>query len=188
MTPPTTCPTERDSRAGRLRLALFGVVALLLSGCAEATRIDAAGDIHAFLVAVRDNDQAGFDAHVDRPLLKAQIRSRLMELAARRGGTAGDLAALGLTFARPLADSLSDALIQPDVFHAVAEYFGYSDQTPIPGSLTIAASLRSLDDAHVCVARRKDAPCVLVFADEGGVWRLVGFEGDAAMLRLPKRF
>ena len=36
----------------------------------------------------------------------------------------------------------------------------------------------------MCAARNRQGPCLLTFADEGGVWRLVGFNGDAAMLRL----
>ncbi len=159
--------------------------ALLVSGCAETTKFDAAGDIRALLIAIRDGDRKAFDAHVDRPMLKEQIRARLMAAAAKRAG-GGDLAVLGLALTRPLADQMSDALIQPDVFRAVAEYFGYSPQTPIPGPLTIAAGLRRLDDTHVCIAKQKDGPCVLVFRDEDGAWRLIGFEGDPSMLKVPK--
>lgn len=172
----------------RLRVGLLALLTLTLASCAETTKIDAAGDIHAFLVGIRDGDRPAFDAHVDRPLLKEQIRARLMAAAAARGDRGGELAVLGLVLARPLADSLSDALIQPDVFRAVADYFGYSAQSPIPGALTIAASLRRLDDTHVCIAKKKDAPCILVFRNEGGTWRLIGFDGDPSMLRPPKGF
>ncbi len=169
-----------------IRAVLPALMALVLAGCAETTKIDAAGDIHAFLISIRDGDQAAFDAHVDRPLLKEQIRARLMARAAKRGDQAGELAALGVVLGRPLIDSLADAFIQPDVFRAVAEYLGYSPQTPIPGQLVIASSLRRLDDADVCAAKKKDGPCVLVFRNEAGVWRLVAFEGDASLLRGPK--
>jgi hypothetical protein len=162
------------------------MVAALLSGCAETAKIGAAGDIRAFLIAIRDGDHAAFDAHVDRTLLKTQIRSRLLAALARRGDAGGDLAALGLVLARPLADSLSDSLIQPDVFRAVAEYYGYSPATPIPGDFAIASSLRVIDDSHVCVAKGPHGPCLLIFRDEDGVWRLIGFEGDPSMLRPPK--
>jgi len=115
-----------------------------------------------------------------------EARARLLAAAAKRGG-GGDLAALGLVLARPLADSLSDALIQPDVFRAVAEYFGYAPDTPIPGPLSIAAGLRRLDDDHVCIAKSKAGPCVLVFKNESGVWRLVAFEGDPSLLKTHNR-
>ena len=54
--------------------------------------------------------------------------------------------------------------------------------------LTIAEALRPVDDTHVCVARRKDSPCILTFRNEDGVWRLIGFEGDPKVLKTPKHF
>jgi hypothetical protein len=111
-----------------------------------------------------------------------------MAEAAKRKDTQGDIAALSVLLGKPLVDAMSDRLIEPDVFRAVAEYFGYSAQTPIPNRLTIAEALRPIDDTHVCVARRKDAPCILTFRNEDGVWRLIGFEGDPKMLKTPKHF
>ena len=168
------------------RFALLALAGLCLASCAETTKIDAAGDIHAFLIAIRDGDKQGFDAHVDRPALKEQIRARLMATLAKRADKGGDFAAFGVALGRPLVDSLSDALIQPDVFRAVAEYFGYSAATPIPNSLVIASGLRRIDDTTVCAAKKKDSPCILVFRNEAGTWRLVGFEGDTKMLKGPK--
>ena len=170
------------------RIGLIALMGLVAASCAETTKIDAAGDIHALLIAIRDGDKQGFNAHVDRPALKEQIRARLLAEAAKREDKGGDLAALSLVLARPLVDSISDAFIQPDVFRAVADYLGYSAQTPIPSQLAIASGLRRLDDTTVCAAKKKDSPCILVFRNEAGVWRLVGFEGDAKMLRGPKGF
>jgi len=167
-------------------LATLALAAALLSGCAETARIGAAADIRAFLISIRDGDRAAFDAHVDRPLLKEQIRARLLAAAARRGAEGGDLAALGLVLARPLADSLAESLIQPDVFRAVAEYYGYRPDAPIPGDLTIASSLRSIDEGHVCVTKGKSGPCVLDFRNEAGTWRLIGFEGDLPKAPAPR--
>ena len=171
----------------KLRSVLVAAAALLLSSCAETTKFDAAGDIHAFLISIRDGDRAAFNAHVDRAALKTQICSRLMAEAAKQQSRGGDLAALGVLLGRPLVDVLADQLIQPDVFRAVAEYLGYSAQTPIPGRLVIAGALRGLGADEVCAARGDGEPCVLVFRNEDGVWRLVGFEGDVSMLRPPKR-
>ena len=170
------------------RLLALGLVLASVSACAVATRIDAAGDVHAFLIGIRDGDKRAFDAHVDRGALKVQVRSRLLSEAAKRGGNDGDVAAISVLLGKPVIDAMADRLIEPDVFRAVAEYFGYSAQTPIPNQLVIAQSLRPLDDSHVCVARKKDAPCILVFRNEDGVWRLISFEGDPKMLRTPKHF
>jgi hypothetical protein len=169
-----------------LRAAMIAGLALLAASCAETTKIDAAGDIHAFLISIRDGDKAAFDAHVDREALKVQIRSRIMTEAAKRDSKDGDMVALAAVLGRPMIDSLSNALIQPDVFRAVAQYLGYSADKPIPGQFVIAQALKPIDSDHVCVVMKKDGPCVLDFRNEDGSWKLIGFEGDTKMLKSPK--
>ena len=60
-----------------LRWIIVIMAAAVLASCATAARFDAAGDVHALLVAVRDNDQAGFDAHIDRDALKDQLQQAI---------------------------------------------------------------------------------------------------------------
>ena len=148
---------------------------LAVSSCAETTKFDAAGDVHAFLTSIRDGDNAAFNAHVDREALKVQIRARVMAEAAKQtspGIGNGDMAGvLAVLLGGPLMDKLSDRLIQPDVFRAVADYLGYSADTPIPGRIVITQGLRSIDGDHVCAARNKTGPCILTFRDEDGVWK-----------------
>jgi len=155
--------------------------ALLAAACTGPVRLSAASDIHAFLVAVRDDDRPTFYAHVDRPALKAQLSAKLVDDAQRQGGdTAGAIAEI----AGPAVISLAvDALVKPKVFKAVAERLGYAPDRPIPDSVAIAQALRPVDDSHVCVAEAKTKPCILTFTDENGVWRLTAFEADPAMLR-----
>jgi len=70
------------------------------------------------------------------------------------------------------------------VFRAVADYYGYKPSTPIPGTFAIASTLRPLPDGRVCAVTRRKGRCLVTFAEEDGVWRLVSFDGDAAMLKL----
>jgi hypothetical protein len=167
----------------RARFGLILSLALLAPACAGTERLSAAGDIHAFLLSVRDGDQATFDAHVDRPALKAQLRAKLIADAERRSDALGALAAV---VGRPLVDFAVDDLVQPEVFRVAAAELGYSPDKPIPGVIGIAQALKSVDDDHVCVITKRDGPCVFDFTDEGGVWRLTAFEGDKSLLRLPK--
>jgi hypothetical protein len=169
----------------RLRFVAVALLALLVSACADAERFDAAGDVHTLLISIRDGDTTAFDAHVDRRALKTQLRARLMAEATRRAGGDPTLAALGAMFGRSLVDAAADALIQPDVFRAVADDLGYSADRPIPGQMVIAQGLRRIDDDHVCVPRKTGGPCVLTFTNEDHVWRLSGFEGDVGRLRGP---
>jgi hypothetical protein len=166
-----------------LRSLIAALAALSLSACATVERYDAAGDIHALLVSIRDNDKQAFDAHVDRPALKAQLKTRITAEITRRAGAFGGV--LAQTFSG-IADPVIDAAVQPNVFLAVAEAKGYRPSQPLPGRAAIAASLRALPDDRVCAIDKKDGPCLLVFGNEAGTWRLIAYEGPADLLRLPK--
>ena len=169
-----------------IRLLAITLAVSLLAGCATTRRLAAASDVHALLVAIRDDDHAAFDAHVDRRALEAQLQARLVDRAAA-ARLPDAWKGLGVLLSGPAARIAGDALIQPEVFRAVADYYGYRPGTPIPGSLALAGALRAAPGGNVCAARDKRGPCLLTFADEAGVWRLVGFDGDAAMLRLKRR-
>lgn len=169
--------------------ALIGLMAILsasLSACATATRLDAAGDVHALLIAIRDNDKAAFNSHVDRQALKASIEARLVDEAGKRTKDE-NLRALGALAAPYLAEAADKALIQPSTFRSVAYQYGYQPGQPIPGQVAIAGALKAMPDGRVCATKSKDGPCVLIFTRKDGVWKLSGFEGDVADLRGKRR-
>lgn len=168
----------------RLRVLLtLTLAAVSLSACATATRYDAAGDVHALLVAIRNNDHAAFDARVDRPALKAEIESELVRKA-RGSAMSGGWQAAAVALAGPAADIAGEALVQPETFRYAANYYGYTPDKPIPDRLTIAAGLRYIGSDQVCAAKTKNGPCLLTFTLEGGTWRLSGFDPETAKLRL----
>ncbi len=168
-----------------IRPLLAAALAIGLAACATTQRIEAAGDVHALLVSIRDDDKPAFDARVDKPALERELEARILERT-ERPDMSDATRTLGALFAKPLARIAGDALLQPQVFRAVAEYYGYSPQTPIPNELEIAAALRALPDGRVCAAKRHNGPCLITFANEGGVWRMVSFDGDIRQLHLPK--
>lgn len=163
--------------------SIFAGLALLLCACATTQRIEAASDVHALLIAIRDDDHAGFDAHVDRVALEHELEARLLD-ATQEPSANDTVRALGALLSRPLAQLAGDALIRPKVFRAVAAYYGYRPQTPIPNQFEIAGALRALPDGRVCAAKTHKGPCLITFANEGGTWRLVSFDGDISLLRL----
>ncbi|MET3526682.1 DUF2939 domain-containing protein [Phenylobacterium koreense] len=164
-----------------MRNLLFAFAVFALAACATTQRYDAAADVHALLVSIRDNDKATFDKHVDREALKRQVESRMLAEARKTGGD--ELAALGALIAPALAEAASETLIQPRTFRAVAEYYGYGPSTPIPNSLVIGGQLKTVGEGQVCAPRKKNGPCLLTFTREDGVWRLSSFDGDLSMLR-----
>ncbi len=156
---------------------------LSLSACAGAPqRLDAAGDVHTLLTAIRDGDEATFERHVDRQALRGQIEARIAAETTRAGGN-DEMRALGALLGPAIAKAASEQLVRPQVFRGVAEYYGYDASQPLPGRMAIAGALRALDDGRVCATRDKDGPCLLIFTETEGVWRLSGFEGDIDMLR-----
>ena len=162
-------------------LALAG--ALALGACATLQQYEAAGDIRAFLLAIRDGDQAGFDAHIDRPALKEQVRARVIAYVMQRQDTGG-LAVLGAAMAGPIADYAVDHLAQPQVFLAVAEAEGYSPDQPVPSAAFLTPLIKPIDSERACISEKAGGPCVLVFRKEDGAWKLIAFEGDPKMLKL----
>jgi hypothetical protein len=164
---------------------IFAGLALLASACATTQRIEAANDVHALLIAIRDDDHAAFDAHVDREALEHELEARLLDRTQQPDAN-DTVKTLGALLARPLARLAGDALIRPKVFRAVAEYYGYRPETPIPNQFEIAGALRALPDGRVCAAKNHKGPCMITFANEGGTWRLVSFDGDISLLRLAR--
>lgn len=163
--------------------ALAVLSALAMAGCATTQRISAAPDVHALLIAIRDDDRQTFDNLVDRKALEAQLQAGMVDRA-RGANVADGWKALGLVLSGPVSRLAGDVLIKPDVFRAAAEYYGYRPGTPIPNSLMVAGALKALPDGRVCATRRNHDTCLMTFADEGGTWRLVGFDGDAALLHM----
>ena len=153
-------------------------VALLLTGCAATRPLAAAGDVHALLVAVRDDDRRTFETHVDRPALRAHLQARIVARAkAMNRGPALDM--LGILLSGPASTAADRLLVQPQVFRAVAEYYGYRPGSPIPGPFALSTVLKDGQDGTVCATAHRGGACVLTFAHETAVWRLVDIDPEA---------
>lgn len=170
-------------RLSRARAIATAVCLCVGAACATIPRIEAASDIHAFLVAVRDGDRAGFEAHIDRAALKTQLRARLIAEVSARGGEHQGLAGLAATLAAPVAGAAVDLLVRPDTFRAAALRAGYDPNKPIPSTLQLTPLVKPLGDGRVCVTERHAGPCAFDFTNEGGVWRLTGYEGPIDLKR-----
>ena len=165
-----------------MRAILIALVALTLSACATVQKLDAAGDVHALLISIRDNDRATFNSLVDRPALQREIQGRLVSEVSKKDERIAVLAAL---LGPRVAEVAGDALIQPNEFRAVAAYYGYRPETKIPGQVGISTTLRQLPDGRVCAVKDKDGPCLLTFTKAvDGRWKLSGFDGELSMLRI----
>jgi hypothetical protein len=163
-----------------VRAVLLTLVALTLAACASVQRLGAANDVHALLVAIRDDDSAAFDAHVDHEALKRELQAKLADRMAKNDKIRGLAALLGPS----VIEFADQALVQPRTFRMVAEQYGYKADTKIPSPLVIAQALKTLPDGRVCATKKKDGPCVLTFTKENGSWKLTSFDGDFSTLRI----
>ena len=167
----------------RLILTIFAL--LSLSACATVQKLPAANDVHALLISIRDEDDVAFDSLVDRKALNRELSARLVAEAGRQSDQR--VSAIAALLGPSVARLAGDALIRPQVFRAVAEYYGYKRETKIPNVLVISQALRKLPDGRVCAITKKDGPCLLDFTKaEDGRWKLSGFEGDMSMLRIKR--
>lgn len=146
------------------RLILAAAALSLLAACQGTdTRVDAAGDVHAFLTAVKDDDRTTFDAHVDRDALSSHLTEQFVAQARAQGAEEA--------MARALARGAADEMITPGNFRTAWTASGAGDR--VPSQAEIAAGLRVLSESEVCVPSapgRED--CVLTFARTGETWRL----------------
>ena len=169
-----------------MRRLILTISALLsLSACATVQKLPAANDVHALLISIRDGDDVAFESLVDRKALNRELSARLVAEAGRQSDQR--VSAIAALLGPSVARLAGDALIRPQVFRAVAEYYGYTPQTKIPNVLVISQALRKLPDGRVCAITKKDGPCLLDFTKaEDGRWKLSGFEGDLSMLRIKR--
>jgi hypothetical protein len=158
-----------------LRVSAILVSLLALSACATGERLSAARDVHGLLVSIRDDDRAAFDAHVDRIALEAEIQDVLVRKT-RDAGLGEGLTGLGLLASGPLARATAGLVLRPEAFRAIADYYGFRPDAPLPGVVTLAAALAPLPAGRVCARDAKTGACLLTFADERGTWRLVAFD------------
>jgi hypothetical protein len=101
---------------------------------------------------------------------------------AKASGLGPEATALGALVSGPLSHAAATAVLRPDVFRAIADYYGYRADRPLPGTLTLAAALTPVEGGKVCARDPKTKTCLLTFANEQGVWKLVSFDARRAGL------
>lgn len=138
-----------------------------LAACEQVdARLDAAEDVRAFVEAVRAKDAGGFNRHVDRSALKADVRRQLQARAED-----GDPAALLLGSRQ--GERLLDGLITPESFNFALERAGPA-LARTPSAPEIAALLKPAGADRFCLPEGGlEGPCAATFARQGDTWRLV---------------
>jgi uncharacterized membrane protein len=148
-----------------VRAAALLALALGMAGCGERTGGggDAATAAQALLTAVQTGDARAFEAHLDRPALRANLRAQLQMMAA----------ANGLDVAGGAADFALDRMIAPEAFRLVRSQDG-AQVTTAPTLSQVTALMTPLAKDRAClhdfVAPQR---CLLTFTRHEDSWHLV---------------
>jgi hypothetical protein len=157
-----------------LRRGLPAAIALLtLAGCSLDTRADASKGIARFLDAVRTGDRAAFEASIDRPALRSDLRDQLADLAR----------ANGLDVEGGASDFALDRRINPEAFKVVQAHTGAA-MPAAPTAAQVALLMKVRDRGHVCLTSPGSGACVLTFTKEKGAWRLTGMQAHEMTIEL----
>jgi Protein of unknown function (DUF2939) len=155
----------------------FGFVVMCLAALAAGCdrRPAAAGDVQRLLAAAHSGDRAGFEARIDRPALRQDLRRQLSSVA-----IANDLEVEGGP-----PQSVLDRMISPDALVLVEAETGRPLTAP-PTLDEVSRQMRTIGKDRACL-QSVGAPerCLLVFVKSPGLgpWRLTAM--PAAQARIP---
>lgn len=148
-----------------IRLAsVIALSALALSGCGGGGATDeAAESASRLLTAAVENDRTAFEAEIDRPAVREDVRRQVNALARSEvlevdGGP---------------SDFALDRMISPDAIRLVDPSGQALTSPPTPDQ--VAPLLKPAGDGRVCL-RGASRDCLLTFALAHKRWRLVGMK------------
>lgn len=145
-----------------------------LGGCGLNARDDPSEGVARFLSAVLIADRTGFEAGLDRPALRSNLREQLVGIA-RANGTDVD--------GGP-SDFALDRMITPQAFRLVEARTGQPLSTA-PSAAQVEPMMKVRDRDHVCIGGSSPDRCALSFANEKGAWRLVGMQATDLTIEVP---
>jgi len=154
--------------------AAFLALSLALCGCSLDVRADASRGIARFFDAVHRGDRKAFEAAIDRPALRSDLRDQLATLGKANALDVGEGA----------SEFALDRMITPGAFQPVEARTGRL--LPVaPTAAQIALTMKVRDKTHVCVTDPGKDRCVLTFAKRGLTWRLVAMQATDLRIEVP---
>lgn len=149
-------------------LRMLGLATLLaLGACGLDVRYEAAGDVRAMLTAAQTGDVKTFEAHIDRPKLKENMRAQILQSARAQGIEVGG----------GPSEAALDRMITPDAFRLVKPETG-ERLAETPSQAEIAMML-DVEDGRACLRRaaaQDPHACAMAFEKQGGTWKLVAVQ------------
>jgi hypothetical protein len=140
----------------------LSALACLLSACGGGVRAKGSAAISAFLAAVQREDGKAFEAGLDRPALRADLRDQLADLGRSHGVDVGGASEFAL-----------DRMITPQAVRLTAQRVA-PGWPAVPTAAQVVSHMKARDAGHICLEEAASRRCLLTFAREDGAWRLVG--------------
>ncbi|HEX3699721.1 MAG TPA: DUF2939 domain-containing protein [Phenylobacterium sp.] len=154
-----------------IRAAALAAAAVAVQGCGMSRDGDPVAAAQGLLSAVQTGDTKAFEAQLDRPALRADLRQQIASLGRAEGVDLGGP-----------SDPALDRMIDPQNLHVVQADGGAPLAAP-PSKAQVAPLMKHLDGRRACLHDlTPDQRCLLTFAREPAGWRLVGM--PAAELRI----
>jgi len=145
-------------------LVAFSALALLLAACGPGLRAKGSMAIAGFLAAAQREDARAFEAGIDRPALRTDLRGQLAELGRTRGVDVGGASEFAL-----------DRMITPKAVRAAAARVA-PGWPATPTAAQVLPHMKVADRNHLCLEEAASHRCLLSFAQKDGAWRLVGLQ------------
>jgi hypothetical protein len=155
--------------------AAAAALVLVGAGACGDPRQQAAPDVRKFLAAAAGDDRMVFEAHIDRPAVRADLKGQLL--------AEPEVRALQDQLGEDTGDVAADRMISPQSFRLLRVGAG---QLPSKTASTreIAQRLKILAPERVCLLDATDKSlCLLTFAKQGGRWKLVGLHAPGVTTR-----
>jgi hypothetical protein len=155
-------------------LAALTVLALALGACSGGEKTEAAKDVARFLDAVRRGDRQAFDAGVNRPEVRSDLREQVKELARLKG----------VEVDGGPSEFAMDRMIAPEAFHLIDTRTG-QPLAAGPSPAQVEAMLKVRNATRVCLDDATTHACRITFAKRDGGWKLVGMPATDLRIEVP---
>lgn len=149
----------------KLCVAALAALVLVSAACSrKAAEREESAAVQALLASAWSQDAEAFEAVVDRPAVRADLRHQLLQVA-----QANALAVEG-----GASDAALDRMITPHAFRLVDAASG-EPLPAAPSQAQIAALLKPTGKHRVCVHdQTPEQACLLTFGKLKSGWRLIG--------------
>lgn len=152
----------------------MATAALALTACAKRPDGDPVAAAQGLLSAVQKGDAQAFEAHLDRPAIRANLRQQMTRVAH----------AEGLDLGGP-SDPALDRMIGMQKLEVVQAKSGAPLAAP-PSKAQVAPLMKHLGGSRACLHDLSpDQRCLLTFEREKPGWKLVGMPPAELTIALP---